>query len=90
MSTKQDKSLMMHVRKGIFAKYEKSFKRTRISPTGWINVIGFLGYTPLHEAACQCHDDILQLLLIYVGCDGHATMGFIHHWHSILLRPWIM
>lgn len=29
--------------------------------------LGFLGYTPMHEAACQGYDDILRLLLIYGG-----------------------
>ena len=65
MSTRQDKSLHDACAKGHLRKVQEILQKDSDIVNRLDQHIGFLGYTPLHEAVCQ--DDILQLLLIYGG-----------------------
>jgi ankyrin repeat protein len=65
MSTRQDKSLHDACAKGHLRKVQEILQKDSDIVNRLDQHIGFLGYTPLHEAACQ--DVILQLLLIYGG-----------------------
>ena len=67
MSLRQDKSLHNACAKGQIRKVRTILENNTDIASRLDQRIGFLGYTPLHEAACQGRDDILQLLLIYGG-----------------------
>ena len=67
MSTRQDKSLHDACGKGQLRKVREILQNNSDIANTLDLRLGFLGYTPLHEAACQGHADILQLLLIYGG-----------------------
>jgi ankyrin repeat protein len=67
MSTRQDKSLHDACAKGHLRKVREILQKNTDITSRLDQRIGFLGYTPLHEAACQGHDDILELLIIYGG-----------------------
>ena len=67
MSLKQDRSLHDACAKGQLRKVRNILENNTDIASRLNQRVGFLGYTPLHEAACQGHDDILNLLLIYGG-----------------------
>lgn len=67
MSKKLDKSLHDACAKGKLRKVREILQNNTDITSKLAERIGFSGYTPLHEAACQGHADILQLLLIYGG-----------------------
>ena len=79
MSTRQDKSLHNACAKGKVSKVREILQSNREVASLLGLRLGFLGYTPLHEAACQGHYDVLQLLLIYgpdfvdVKANGNYT-----------------
>lgn len=77
MSARQDKSLHDACGKGQLKKVREILEKGGDVVTMLESRVGFLGYTPLHEAACQGHDDILRLLLIYGGnVDAKANGNY--------------
>lgn len=67
MSLNEDRSLHDACAKGHLRKVRNILESSTDIANRLDQRVGFLGYTPLHEAACQGHYDILNLLLIYGG-----------------------
>ena len=67
MPTRQDNELNNACSKGRLRRVREILEKGGDVVSMLETRLGFLGYTPMHEAACQGYDDILRLLLIYGG-----------------------